>query len=376
MWRFFTSSGHEKHTESPLDTIRGVMEPIADVTLAAPSPNIDIQNIPATYAHLQIIASLRSADQTGLVGARMRFNNDATVNYDSRYAVGIDHIWLTHSQEMAQSGAPAGVFTLVEGLIARYTDVGERRTFVGQMETNTYDGTNNATTHAVGGTWRNTIDAINRITIYATGGTLAAGSRVTLYGIRASNPTASYVTPAGAVGYGTVLPTSPANGQEFILTNSTTNPSWQWRLRYNANSTSTHKWEFVGGTPLFAEVTTAQSVSVDDALYQALATAGPSIALPLAGDYDVEIGTEFTSGGTGQWGRMSYDIGGTAAVDADSVGLDAIGTTQANTGSRCRRKTGLTAVTLTAKYRKGVAPASWTATFSSRWMRVTPVRIG
>ena len=53
--------------------------------------------------------------------------------------------------------------------------------------------------------------------------------------------------------YGTSLPASPFNGQEAILVDSTTNPTWEWRFRYNANSSSAYKWEFIGGTPYSAE---------------------------------------------------------------------------------------------------------------------------
>lgn len=51
---------------------------------------------------------------------------------------------------------------------------------------------------------------------------------------------------------------------------------------------------------------------------------------------------------------MSYDIGATGAVDADSIrqGQQGGGTTGSDhSGSRKRRKTGLSAVTLTAKYK-------------------------
>jgi hypothetical protein len=55
--------------------------------------------------------------------------------------------------------------------------------------------------------------------------------------------------PPAALSYGTTLPASPVNGQEAILVDSTTNPMYQWRFRYNAGSTSAYKWEFVGGAP-------------------------------------------------------------------------------------------------------------------------------
>jgi len=84
--------------------------------------------------------------------------------------------------------------------------------------------------------------------------------------------------------YGTTFPTAPAHGDEHVLVDSLTNPSYQWRFRYNANSTSTYKWEFIGGTTLYAgidpsEGTTTVSTWLD------LATVGPRVILPSAGEY-------------------------------------------------------------------------------------------
>ena len=93
----------------------------------------------------------------------------------------------------------------------------------------------------------------------------------------------------------------------------------------------------------------------------------------MAGDYDVEIGGRLRCNTTNLAAFMSYDIGGTAAVDADSV-QGFINGANDNYGSfsRVRRKAGLTAITLTAKYKAG----NGTQQFDSRWMRVTPIAVG
>jgi len=57
-------------------------------------------------------------------------------------------------------------------------------------------------------------------------------------------------TYAKKLGYGTTLPASPADGDEYVLVDSTSNPTYQWRFRYNAGSTSSYKWEFIGGSSL------------------------------------------------------------------------------------------------------------------------------
>jgi hypothetical protein len=84
----------------------------------------------------------------------------------------------------------------------------------------------------------------------------------------------------GSPSYATTLPASPVDGQEAILVDNIANPSYQWRFRYNAGSTSPYKWEFVGGSP-------AQGY---DSTFTGLPTAtwasfAPTITLARAGEY-------------------------------------------------------------------------------------------
>ena len=174
-------------------------------------------------------------------------------------------------------------------------------------------------------------------------------------------------------GFGTALPGSPLDGDQFILTDSITAPTYTWLLRYVAAKAS-NKWVCIGGAPGYNMVATFEARA--NAAYGALATAGPSFAIPVAGDYDVAIG--FTCDpniAANEVAIMSYDIGGTGAVDADLAGVwaNTAGTTYDITTTTHRRKTGLTAVTLTAKYRTELGGSM---EFGNRWMQVTPVAIG
>lgn len=175
------------------------------------------------------------------------------------------------------------------------------------------------------------------------------------------------LVPASTV---TSLPGSPTPGQEVFYVSETTFRGL-WHLKYDDTEDETHKWKYVGGPPLYAEVTTDQSTA--SGTYAALATAGPSIALPLAGDYMVTTGFLGYNNTAGAWfNKMSYDIGGTAAVDADAVSVAGDNATAIqDSASRTRRKTGLSAVTLTAKYRV----SGGTGNFLERWMSVLPVRV-
>lgn len=165
----------------------------------------------------------------------------------------------------------------------------------------------------------------------------------------------------------TTLPASPVDGQECILCDSLSAPTYTWHLKYVAAKAS-NKWVFVGGAPLRAEVTTLETTA--STTYVALATAGPALVIPVAGIYDIGVG--FVSQ-TAKSSFMSYDIGATGAVDADAVTNGIAGTADSGGAwTRFATKT-LAAVTLTAKY-KATTPN--TCGWQYRWMQATPRAIG
>lgn len=182
-----------------------------------------------------------------------------------------------------------------------------------------------------------------------------------------------YTELSAASGYGTSLPASPVDGQEFTLVDSLTAPTYQWKFRWNTGSVNTDKWEFVGGSSGIAQVDTAEATS--STTYVALTTPGPSFTVPRSGIYIIELGTR-KSGANAASAIMSFDIGGTGAVDADSVVAgDALGSgsTAGGSATRVHQKTIAAAATaLVAKYKASSALAT---TFQDRVIRVTPVRV-
>jgi hypothetical protein len=169
-------------------------------------------------------------------------------------------------------------------------------------------------------------------------------------------------------------PAGPIDGQQAILElPSTYDPvggkKIRWAFAFNSGDAV---WDFIGGPALYAEVQTSEGTA--STVYAALTTAGPSIVLPRPGDYTVVHGAAMSASANGLVGYMSYDIGATGAVDADAASAG-VGSATAVTiaAARAREKAGLTAVTLTAKYKGANQPG--TATFASRWLKVTPVRI-
>lgn len=142
-----------------------------------------------------------------------------------------------------------------------------------------------------------------------------------------------------------------------------------WRFRRREASAHSYKWEFVGGADLYEEVETAQTGS---GAYGDLATVGPAIAIPVEGEFIVALGCHAALGSAPANTYMSYAIGGSGAVDADSLQNSHSTANITQVMSRERRKGSLTAVTLTAKYKTDAGTGTW----SKRWMRVRPVRIG
>jgi hypothetical protein len=156
------------------------------------------------------------------------------------------------------------------------------------------------------------------------------GDVVTYQGVTyvAVNPSTGQPPPAGGpqawtLGYGTSLPASPVNGQEYVLVDSTTAPTYAWRLRYNAGSASALKWEFIGGSPLGVFVATEIAATVgsfgDDAATR--------ITYPRTGDYVVRASCSIRhtaagqittigirDGNTGVSGPMGW-VGATSSTD-------------------------------------------------------------
>jgi len=85
------------------------------------------------------------------------------------------------------------------------------------------------------------------------------------------------------IGIGTSLPASPFDGQEYILTDSLTVPTYSWRFRYVASITDAYKWVFIGGTD--SQGFEATLVSYASAAFTGL---GPGASCPRPGIYDAE----------------------------------------------------------------------------------------
>ena len=189
---------------------------------------------------------------------------------------------------------------------------------------------------------------------WAAGTAYTAGDVARYNGIDylAVNPSTGQTPGASTIaGIGTSLPASPSDGAEYTLVDSLTAPTYSWKFRYVAAKAS-NKWVFIGGAAASSYVATGEGVV--GTTYAALATAGPSFTVPVAGDYLVRQSARFNPP-AGNAVFMSYDIGGTAASDLDAL-VGQTSTVIQNGGTRETRRQALAVSTaLVSKYRATAA---------------------
>lgn len=181
-------------------------------------------------------------------------------------------------------------------------------------------------------------------------------------------------TPGAMFDYVTTLPAGPVDGQMCAYGADPTNGVIWW-LRYRSGSSSSYKWEYLGGAALKVEVT-GQEAPPNSLTYVDFATP-MSVTVPLAGDYDIGHGAFIAPMQTASV-FISYSVGATAASDTDAVRWmvqDAGTVRDSGSVARFRRKTGIAAGSAIAL--KGrVADTTATGQTNNRWLEATPVRVG
>lgn len=169
-----------------------------------------------------------------------------------------------------------------------------------------------------------------------------------------------------AFGNDVTLPASPSNGQLFSLS---LDGGFVWNFRYNAQSSSSYKWEFVGGPPLIAEVAASESTTAG---YVDLTTDGPSVDIPLDGEYICYFGAFFVSSSPTTVGGNIRVYNSTSSTQVAAMGdfLNAVGEP-----NPYYRTTSITATAGTHKLQYKISFNPGTSTFSLRTIHVTPIRV-
>jgi hypothetical protein len=169
-------------------------------------------------------------------------------------------------------------------------------------------------------------------------------------------------------GVGTSLPASPSDGQPYTLVDSTSAPTYAWQLRYVSAAS---RWVFVGGIPANAVVETDESANLNGGWFN-LATVGPDVVVPRAGDYlatwSVNVG--LTTSGSSNGFYVGVAIGN--GTPAQTYKVTQTTTTMPLSLSGEYKFTGLSAGdTIRIRYQTNNA----TGSFAHRWLNVIPVKV-
>ena len=186
------------------------------------------------------------------------------------------------------------------------------------------------------------------------------------------SPTLALPMSGSGANHGLVsaLPSEPTVGDTCIYKADVTNGSL-WPFVYTG--LGTYPWWAIGAEPLTAEIETSEATSSLE--YTNLATVGPSITVPLKGDYRVNLGAYIVSGAAAvNSARMAIAVGAAAANDEDAV----VGVQKENLGlgsvARHRMKLGISAAgtAIVCKYKvQSASPMN----FRGRWLTVQPRRV-
>jgi hypothetical protein len=161
-----------------------------DSTLGADAATIDsgASGIAAGYAALDIHIYLRAGTGNTNNYAYVRVNNDSTYgNYAYQYIRGVDSSAGANRLDndsfevsCVSSSGPSGLYAAVRMAIPNYAGTVGHKSACWQ---DGYDGGAGASqSYARQGRWKNTA-AISRISVTGAGGNLAAGSRLTVFGL-------------------------------------------------------------------------------------------------------------------------------------------------------------------------------------------------
>jgi hypothetical protein len=157
------------------------MDALSSVVLTASQNNINFNNIPQTYTHLQIRAVGTNA--SGESAARVIFNSDTGTNYSVHFMYG-NGSTVNASALTGQSNTYAGDFTTSIGSfvldILDYTNTNKYKSI---KSLGGYDNNGSGSMYLVSGLWLSTA-AITSITLQGGNGNFTQYSTFSLYGIK------------------------------------------------------------------------------------------------------------------------------------------------------------------------------------------------
>jgi hypothetical protein len=164
----------------------------------------------------------------------------------------------------------------------------------------------------------------------------------------------------------TTLPGSPSNGQQAILVDSTSAPTYAWFFQY---SSAASKWLFVGGSP--AVVINNGSLSTTSTSF---VDVGATFTTPRAGDYIVEVtafGNESTGAGAPQ-AQLRMVVAATNYTTMNGI-VNVTGTVNRISVAGKVKATGVAASAVVKL--QGLTTVAATASWDQVLLAVTPVAV-
>lgn len=208
---------------------------------------------------------------------------------------------------------------------------------------------------------------------WSAGAAYQAGDVVRFNGVEylAVNPSTGQMPPdavPGGISFGTSLPAAPVDGQEAILVDSLTLPTFCWRFRYVVSITDAAKW--VGaGSALTVGPTAGGSLSTD---IPTDIPNGPSLVVPRAGAYELEFAVLTQLMGSGLTDISLRVYGSVSGILYTEVTATIATTFEAATTTRFLRVNLAAGETLTLR---GSSTSSREVRFVSPAIRIRPVRV-
>lgn len=168
----------------------GAWVTLGSTKLTAAAASFDFTGIPATFAHLMVVAYLRGDTASGLITIIQRFNNDSAANYDwqalsgvGAAASGFESFATTGGFDTAPAAtAPANLFAGVRLVIPHYANAANNKAIVRARDAKAGTSSLSLSAGPSVGFWRSNA-AINRVTLLPAAGNWAAGSAATVLGL-------------------------------------------------------------------------------------------------------------------------------------------------------------------------------------------------
>jgi hypothetical protein len=118
----------------------------------------------------------------------------------------------------------------------------------------------------------------------------------------------------------TSLPGSPGDGDQAILVDSTTAPTYAWLMQYGSSiedGATDYKWIFLGGSPLRVAVDTNETTTTVGSFVD-LATV-VSVTVPVAGMYDIRHGASLYTAANDTFAYATVKLGSAAASTSEAA---------------------------------------------------------